>query len=209
MTDAQCKICRRAGEKLFLKGERCFTPKCSFERKPYAPGMAQSDKKHRRPATEFGAQLQEKQKVKNIYRMREKQFTRYVDRAMSVRGANPAEKLYEHLETRLDNVAYRSGFGYSRSTAKQLVSHGHIAVNGSRIDVPSYQVKVGDVVSVHPRSRELRPFASLAEKLKKHKAPPWISLNPDDLSGKVERLPNITEADIDLNLSSVVEVYSR
>jgi len=147
MEDKKCKICRRAGEKLFLKGERCFTPKCSFERKPYSPGKRDSERKHRSTVTEFGTQLREKQKVRNVYRISEKQFANYVKRASESKG-NPSEKLFEELESRLDSTVYRLGFAKSRSESRQIVAHGHIMVNGRRVSIPSYEVRIGDKLTV-------------------------------------------------------------
>src|SRR3989344_2189700 len=143
ITDQKCKKCRRAGEKLFLKGERCFTPKCAIERKPYPPGRLLSEKKHRSSVTEYGTQMKEKQKVLNTYRITEKQFSNYVKEASGKQGVKPAEHLFETLESRLDSTVFRTGFAGSRSLSRQMVAHGHITVNGRRTTIPSRQLKVG------------------------------------------------------------------
>jgi small subunit ribosomal protein S4 len=209
MIEKKCKICRRANKKLFLKGEKCFTPKCSFEKKPYAPGMPDSARKHRKTFSEYGFQLREKQKVKNIYRIKEKQFSNYVKDATSKHGTNPAESLYENLESRLDSVVFRAGFADSRSLARQIVSHGHITVNGRRVDVPSYRIKKGDVFEVRDNSKNKTLFSNLAEKLKKQTVVPWIKIDPIKLSGTIQEKPIFSKEDVNFNLTSVLEFYSR
>lgn len=207
--DSKCKICRRAGEKLFLKGDRCFTPKCAFERKPYTPGKLQSERKHRSMITEYGTQLREKQKVRNVYRLSEKQFSNYVKKATSSRGVSPTNKLYEQLERRLDNVVFRLGLAPSRSMARQLVTHGHVLVNNRKIDVPSHKIKKGDELSIREGSKKIIPFANISEKLKKHNTPAWLKLDTAKMTAKVEGLPTLEKADMTYNLTSIIEFYSR
>ncbi len=206
---AKCKICRRAGEKLFLRGERCLTPKCAMDRKPYSPGIVQSQRKHRSMQTEYGIQLREKQKIRNIYRLSEKQFARYVKDATSRRGVNPSEKLYENLETRLDSVVFRLGFADSRSHSRQIVSHGHVMINGRRIDVPSYKVKKGDIIQVRDGSKAKTLFVERAEKIKKHKFPIWVSFDSGKLEATVKGTPVLDKGEFTFNLRSVIEFYSR
>jgi small subunit ribosomal protein S4 len=212
MQDNKCKICRRAGEKLFLKGERCFTPKCSFERKPYSPGKRDSERKHRSTVTEFGTQLREKQKVRNVYRISEKQFANYVKRASESKG-NPSEKLFEELESRLDSTVYRLGFAKSRSESRQVVAHGHILVNGRRVTVPSYEVRIGDKLTVRTGSVTNGLFANIAEKISKAVVPAWLNFaaKPDskNIEAEVRGKPILDKQSSEYNLTSVIEFYSR
>jgi small subunit ribosomal protein S4 len=209
MTNSKCKICRRAGEKLFLKGEKCLTAKCTLVKKPYTPGLAQSQRKHRSMVTEFGRQLKDKQKVRNMYGMRERQFVNYVREAMKKTG-NPAENLFVLLESRVDNVVFRSGFANSRSLARQMVSHGHITVNGRKIDIPSYRMKKGDVIGVREGSMKSPLFTELGKKLEKHSAPVWVKLDPKKIHAEVIGVPKIEEAsDSGIDLPTVIGFYSR
>ncbi|MBI2120956.1 MAG: 30S ribosomal protein S4 [Parcubacteria group bacterium] len=208
MTDSKCKICRRAGEKLFLKGDRCFTPKCAFERKPYAPGKRDSERKHRSTVTEFGLQLREKQKVRNVYRVSEKQFANYVKRASALPG-NPSENLFEGLERRLDSIVYRLGFAKSRSESRQIVAHGHILVNGRRVTVPSYNVNVGDILAVRSGSLANGFFAHIAEKTAKAAIPLWINFDAKKNEAEVRGKPVLDKGSSEYNLTSVIEFYSR
>lgn len=208
ITDKKCKICRRAGEKLFLKGDKCFTPKCVFERKPYPPGKLMSERKHRSNVSEYGIQLREKQKVRNSYRVSETQFARYVKGATVKGEGNPAQHLYATLERRLDNAVFRLGFGSARSLTRQLVSHGHITVNGRKVTIPSYEVSVGDVIGVREGSRSGKLFAELSEKLKTHKAPAWLRLEVDKLEGAVVAAPKLEKLEMPYNLTSIIEFYS-
>lgn len=212
MEDSKCKICRRAGEKLFLKGERCFTPKCAFERRPYAPGKRDSERKHRSTVTEFGTQLREKQKVRNVYRLSEKQFSNYVKRASEAKG-NPSEKLFEELESRLDSIVYRLGLAKSRSESRQIVAHGHVLVNGRRVTVPSYEIRIGDVLSVRAGSIGNGFFTNISEKLTKAVIPPWLNFatKPDskNVEAEVRGKPIFDKETSGYNLTSVIEFYSR
>ncbi len=205
--DAKCKICRRAGEKLFLKGDRCFTPKCAMVKRPYAPGKLDSERKHKSQVTEYGLQLREKQKVRNIYGVSEKQFRNYVDKAMGHKGVETTGLLFESLESRLDNVVFRLGFVPSRALARQSVSHGHVLVNGKRTTVPSYKVRVGDTISFREGSKVSKLFALAAERVKNITPPTWLSLDKEKMVAEIKGKPKDTE--IVYNLQSVVEFYSR
>ncbi len=208
MEDKKCKICRRAGEKLFLKGERCFTPKCAFERKPYAPGKRDSERKHRSTVTEFGTQLREKQKVRNVYRISEKQFSNYVKRASESKG-NPSENLFAELESRLDSAVYRLGFAKSRSESRQVVAHGHVLVNGRRVTVPSYEIRIGDKLSVRAGSVSNGLFANISEKLAKAVVPAWLNFDAKKVEAEVRGKPILDKQSSEYNLTSVIEFYSR
>lgn len=209
MIDKKCKICRRASKKLFLKGEKCFTPKCVFEKKPYAPGMPDSARKHRKTFSEYGFQLREKQKVKNIYRVSEKQFANYIKEASSKHDVSPAERLYENLESRLDSTVFRIGFASSRSLARQMVSHGHITVNGKKLDIPSFKVKKGDVLEVREGSKKKSLFSELPTSLEKQNVPNWIKVDLGSMSGTIQGIPKLDQGEVIFNLTSVLEFYSR
>ena len=209
ITDQKCKKCRRAGEKLFLKGERCFTPKCAMERKPYPPGKLMSERKHRSNATEYGIQMREKQKVRNTYRVSEKQFSGYVKEATRKQGVVPAEFLFEALETRLDNVVFRAGFASSRSLARQMVAHGHITVNGRRTSIPSRRVNMGDILSLRVGSRGSKLFETLGERLKTLTIQPWIKVDVEKFSATIQGKPSLKKEEASFNLTSVIEFYSR
>lgn len=171
--------------------------------------MRDSERKHRSSVSEFGTQLREKQKVRNTYGLRERQFANYVKDASSKPGVNPVDKLYENLESRLDSVAYRMGFAGSRSLARQMVSHGHLTVNGRRVTVPSYRVSPGDLISVREGSKSKVLFGNLAERLEKYKSPMWVTIDIPHLKGKIETLPKLTESGETYNLASIIEFYSR
>lgn len=209
ITDQKCKKCRRAGEKLFLKGERCFTPKCAIEKKPYAPGKLLSEKKHRSSVTEYGIQMREKQRVRNSYRVSEKQFSNYVKESSKKSGGSPAENLFEALESRLDSAVLRAGFAHSRSGARQMVTHGHILVNGRRTDIPSRRLKMGDVLAIREGSRGSKLFESTGEKFKTISVPNWLKLDPEKLTVTFQGKPKVAEGQNMFNLTSVIEFYSR
>ncbi|MBX6772789.1 MAG: 30S ribosomal protein S4 [Chloroflexi bacterium] len=206
-TGPVCKICRREGIKLFLKGERCFTPKCAVDpsRKPYPPGQ---HAQRRRKMSEYGLQLREKQKARFIYGILERQFRRHFEEAQR-RPGSTGENLLRILEMRLDNVVFRLGFADSRAQARQLVTHGHITVDGRKVDIPSYETKVGQVIGVHPRSRQNAYFTGLQEVLKHRAVPAWLSLDANAMTGRILSAP--TRADIDSNIQEhlIVEYYSR
>jgi small subunit ribosomal protein S4 len=206
-TGPVCRLCRRAGMKLFLKGERCFTPKCAVERRPTPPGAAPSDRR-RRKESEFSVQLKEKQKARHIYGILERQFHKHFVSAERQPGVT-GENLLRLLETRLDNVVYRLGFADSRKQARQLVLHGHITLNGRRTDIASAQVNSGDTVAVHPSSRGNEYFKTVSETLSRKTVPRWLELDPPALSGRVSDRPTRQDIDINLNEALVVEYYSR
>ena len=204
-----CKLCRREGQKLFLKGERCFSPKCALERRAYPPGEHGYEQQFRRKRpSSYGQQLREKQKVRRIYGVMERQFRRYYSEAMRRKGIT-GTNLLVILESRMDNVVYRLGFANSRAQARQLVNHGHFDVNGHRCDVPSALLKEGDVISIHPTSRTSGPFGQLGELLAEHAVPAWLSLDSVDGTGRVVSLPTREEIDLAVNEQLVVEYYSR
>ena len=209
--NTECKKCRRAGEKLFLKGDKCYTPKCILEKKPYPPGLPLSARKHRTMLSEYGIQLKEKQKLRNVYRLSEKQFASYVNNATTTQSKlKPIEKLYENLELRLDNVVFRLGFaGTSRGHARQMVSHGHFTVNGRRVDIPSYKVHEGDVIAVREGSINIVPFTELKKKLEKHTPPAWLALDAKAARGTVQGVPRLDKNEMTFNLTSILEFYSR
>ena len=204
-TDPVCRICRREGLKLFLKGSRCFSKKCAFERRSTPPGM---NTQRRRKVSEFGMQMREKQKVRKSYSVLEKQFRNYFDRAEQRTGMT-GENLLRLLEMRLDNVVYRMGFASSRAQARQLVGHGHFSVNGVPTNIPSYQVKPGDRVEVRESKRAREPFKLAKETLRSHQAPEWLSMDAAKLTGTVADMPRRDQMPLDLNEQLVVEYYSR
>ena len=203
MTRVSCKVCRRLGESI------CGREKCAFKSRPYPPGRLLSDRKHRSPQTDFGNQLREKQKVRNTYGLREKQFGNYVKEAFGKRGVNPAEYLFEALESRLDNVVLRAGFTSSRAVARQIVSHGHITVNGKRTYIPSRRLQIGDVVGVREGSKSSVLFFGLTEKLTALTAPTWLKVDPIKQTATFQGKPKAVQGEHTFNLTSVIEFYSR
>jgi small subunit ribosomal protein S4 len=202
-------MCRREGAKLFLKGERCYTPKCAVERRPYPPGERGYDQqfRRRRPSA-YATQFREKQKLRRVYGVLERQFRRYYREALRREGMT-GENLLIILETRLDNVIYRLGLASSRAQARQLVNHGHIDVNGRRCDIASALLRPGDSVSVHPASRRLTYFREVAETLGERAVPTWLSFDLVDLTGRVVGYPAREDIDLSINEQLVVEFYSR
>lgn len=200
-----CKLCRRENAKLFLKGDRCFTDKCSFERRPYPPGQhGQSRLKF----SEFALQLREKQKAKRYYGLSEKQFRRYfykADQSKEVTGL----ALLKLLETRLDNVIYTMGFGASRREARQLVSHNHILVNGKRVNIASYILNKGDVIEITEKSRQATRLANAIQGVTKRTIPSWLDVNHDGFKGTVKDIPSRDEISLPVEEAMVVEYYSR
>jgi small subunit ribosomal protein S4 len=205
-----CKLCRREGEKLFLKGERCFTPKCAFERRGYAPGQhGKSSQFRRKRESDFNRQLRAKQKARRVYGLMERQFRRYYEASLQRRGLTGLN-LLQILEARLDNVIFRLGFADSRAQARLLVTHGHFAVNGRRTDVPSMLVTLGDVVAVREGTSRTRPyFKDLPELAETKNIPAWLERDLKGLSGRVLRLPERSEIDGNLHEQLIVEYYSR
>ncbi len=202
----KCRICRRAGEKLFLKGDRCQTAKCAMVKRNYPPG-AHGAKGYPRQSS-YGVQLREKQKAKNIYNLLEKQFRLTFDRAQKMKG-DAGKNLLKLLEMRLDNVVYRAGLAPSRPAARLLVNHGHFTVNGRKVNIPSYQVKIGDVVAVKKTSRRRSAFANLGETLKKKHFPSWLHIDPKELTIKILHLPKDKDVVQNINTQMIVEFYSR
>jgi small subunit ribosomal protein S4 len=207
-TGAVCKLCRRQGEKLFLKGDRCFTAKCAFDKRSYPPGMHGRRARFRRKTTDFGTQLREKQKARRIYGVLERQFRRYFGEAERRKGVT-GENLLQILESRLDNIVYRFGFASSRAQARQLVRHGHFDVNGRKTDIPSFLVKPGDVIVVRARSRDNGYFGTIAEDMEHRLVPEWLSMDVNTLSGRVLALPSREEIEVPLSEHLIIEYYSR
>jgi len=202
-------LCRREGEKLFLKGERCFSPKCSFERRGYAPGQhGKGAQFRRRRDSDYNRQLRAKQKARRTYGILERQFRRYYQVSLSRRGLTGLN-LLQILESRLDNVIFRLGYADSRAQARLLVTHGHFTVNGRRTDVPSMLVSQGDVVAVREGSRGRTFFKDLSAVAEDRTVPPWLSRELKSLSGSVIRLPERSEIDSNLQEQLIVEYYSR
>jgi small subunit ribosomal protein S4 len=212
-TGPACKLCRREGEKLFLKGERCFSPKCAFERRSYVPG--QHGRSHSRGGgsatgreSDYAKQLRAKQRARRVYGVYERQFRRYYGKALKARGITGL-MLLQILESRLDNVVYRLGFAASRAQARLLVTHGHFTVNGRRTDVPSMTVGVGDVIAVREGSLDTTYFKELPSLAEARTIPGWLERDLKKLSGSVLRLPERAEIDGNLNEQLIVEYYSR
>jgi small subunit ribosomal protein S4 len=204
-TGADCKRCRREKTKLFLKGSKCDGPKCPIEIRPYPPG---EHGRNRPKESEYLVQIREKQKAKRIYGVLEKQFENYYEEAARKRGMT-GEALLQLLETRLDNVVYRAGFAKSRDMARQLVSHGHVQVNGKKVDIPSYRVSESDIVEVAPKSRELTPFIVARAEAGERTPPAWIEVIPDKMRVLVHSLPVRAQIDTLVQEQLIVEYYSK
>ena len=203
--DAKCRLCRREGTKLFLKGDRCYTDKCSQDRRPYAPGQ---HGRARKKVSEYALQLREKMKVRRIYGVLEKQFHGYfvsADMAKGVTGAN----LLSALERRLDNVVYRMGFANSRSQARQMVRHGIFTLNGHKVTIPSLQVRVGDEVSVPEKSRKIPVLAEAQEVIARRGCPAWLEVDGAAFKGVIKALPQRDDLQTPINESLIVELYSK
>jgi small subunit ribosomal protein S4 len=207
--EAKCRICRRLGVKLFLRGERCFSPKCAMVKRPYPPG--QKGKRRPAPPSEYKRELVEKQKLKYWYNLSERQLRKYVKEVLEMRGKveDASVLLIQNLEKRLDNVVYRLGFAVSRDQARQMVSHNFFLVNGKSVNIPSYRLKVGDVISLKPQKLKKVIFKDLKEKLKRHSVPSWLFLDPEKLEGKIIAEPKVEEIAPPVEVSSVFEFYSR
>ena len=201
-----CRLCRREGSKLFLKGSRCLSDKCAIERRNYPPGQ-HGRRRGRRPS-DYQVQLREKQKVKRIYGIFERQFRKYFKEAAQRRGIT-GEALLIGLERRLDNVVYRVGLALSRAHARQIVRHGHIQVNGGRIDIPSYQISQGDVIAVAPGSKNNVEIKMAAENAVAVQTPNWLQADLDALQGNVVQLPTRVDVDIEIQEQLIVELYSK
>ncbi|MDD2428377.1 MAG: 30S ribosomal protein S4 [Eubacteriales bacterium] len=204
-TSAACRQCRREGTKLFLKGEKCFSQKCAVGKRPTPPG--QHGQARQRKMSEYGTQLREKQKTRRAYGVLETQFKRTYDRATTMKGVT-GENLLQLLERRLDNVVYRSGMAASRAQARQYVNHGHFLVNDKKVDIPSYTVKSGDVLTVRSRSKDMVHFKAVREGSPRI-LPKWLAVNADQLTATVEALPARDDIDFSLQENMIVEFYSR
>ena len=203
--DAKCRQCRREGEKLFLKGEKCFTDKCPVERRNYAPGQ-HGQRQVRR--SDYGTQLREKQKVRRIYGLLEGQFRRSYAEAVRRKGAT-GENLLQFLESRLDTVTFRMGFGASRSEARQIVRHNGIMVNGRRVNIPSFQLRQGDVVEVAEKAKSQLRIKAAAEAAEQRGTPEWLEVDAKNLKGVFKVMPQRSELPSNINESLVVELYSK
>ena len=203
-TDARCRLCRRLGEKLYLKGEKCFT-KCTFDKRPYPPGPRQT---RRRKVSDRGLQWREKQKARAVYGVLESQFRKYYEEAIRHPGVT-GDRLLRTLELRMDNVVYRLGFADSRAQARQLVSHGQLAVNGRKTTIPSRILKLGDTVSWSPRGRNSEYFKVVSESVASKSLPSWLLRDATQMTGKVETLPEIEEIGAKFSAATIVEYYSR
>lgn len=202
--DQKCKICRRAGEKLFLKGERCYSQKCAMVRNPSKPGM---HIKKRSTLSEYGTQLREKQKVRYAYNISETQLKNYMNE-ISKKGAS-GDALMSKLERRLDNVIYKLGLASSRSVANQMVGHGHVYLNGKRMDIPSYEVRIGDNIEIRPSSKKSILFKDTKEAIKKYTPPSWLVIDKESLKGEVKSLPTKEDLATPFNTNLIIEFYSR
>ena len=202
--EAKCRLCRREGGKLFLKGDKCYSGKCPFEKRPVAPGQHGAARKK---VSEYGQQLREKQKVKRIYGVQEGQFHTYYEKADAMKGIT-GENMLSLLERRLDNVIYRMGIGVSRAQARQLVNHGHFLVNGRKVNIPSFIVKVGDVITVK-ESKTGNKFFEVIKSAKVGNLPKWLEFEPEKLQGKIIALPAREDIDSQISEHMIVELYSK
>ena len=203
--EANCKLCRREGIKLFLKGERCNMAKCPIERQRPAPGTRRF---RRRKLSPYAVQLREKQRLKRLYGLREKQFKNYVTRSMRKKGVT-GEMLLQFLETRLDNLVYRLGFAVARKGARQIVTHGHVLVNGKKMDIPSCGLKEGDVVEVKSSSRSRHIAARAFRVTEKREVPGWLRFDRENFRGELLRIPSGDEIDVPVSLNLIIEFYSK
>ncbi|NBG88987.1 30S ribosomal protein S4 [Isachenkonia alkalipeptolytica] len=203
-TGPSCRLCRREGEKLYLKGDRCYTDKCAVGKRSYAPGQHGTSRKK---LSNYGLQLREKQKAKRFYGLLESQFRKYFEMADRKTGVT-GENLLSILESRLDNTVFRMGFATSRKEARQLVTHGHFTINGKKVDIPSYLVSVGDVITVKEKSKASNKFKEIAEG-SKGTAPQWLTVEAEKLEGKVVALPSRDDIDLPIAENLIVELYSK
>jgi len=204
-TDSVCRLCRREGQKLFLKGDRCYTDKCALSRRAYAPGQHGQG---RSKASEYGTQLREKQKAKRYYGVLESQFRSYFEMATKMKG-KAGENLLSILETRLDNVVYRLGFAMSRAEARQLVSHGHFTVNGHKVNIPSYLVKPGMVITLKDTSKSLEKIKANVEANSFRQPPKWLEYDANNMIAKVTAVPAREDIDLPIEEHLIVELYSK
>ena len=202
--EAKCRLCRREGGKLFLKGDKCYTGKCPFEKRPTPPGVHGAGRKK---VSEYGQQLREKQKVKRIYGVQEGQFRAYYEKADRMKGIT-GENMLSLLERRLDNVIFRMGIGASRAQARQLVNHGHFLVNGKKVNIPSYIIKVGDIITVK-ENKTSKKYCEAIKAMKVGVMPKWLEFNPEKLEGKILALPARDDIDSQIAEHMIVELYSK
>ena len=200
MARIKCRTCRRVGESI------CGREKCAFKKRPYAPGKIDSERKHKSNRSEFGDQLKDKQKLRIAYGLREKQFSAYINKAINMKAVNTQEMIHSLLESRLDNVVFRSGLANTRALARQLVNHGHITVNGKKVTIPSYTIRPGEVVAVRDGSKVLNYFVKLAEKFEPT-IPTWMTGEPKKMAFTIKSMPK--EMDKTINYQTIVEFYSR
>jgi small subunit ribosomal protein S4 len=205
-TGPVCRLCRREDSQLYLKGDRCFSTKCGYERRPYPPG--QHGQGRRRRPSDYGQQLREKQKVKRMYGLMEKQFRGYYHRATHMKGVT-GENLLQLLERRLDNVVVRMGMAASHAEARQLARHGHFTINGKRIDIPSYLVRAGDVIEVREKSRKVTKMVEALAKSDRIPRPAWVEVDKDNFKGKVTALPARSDIAAEIDEQLIVELYSK
>jgi len=201
-----CRLCRREDMKLFLKGDRCYTDKCGFERRAYAPG--QHGQARRKKASNYGEQLREKQKVKRMYGVAEKQFRGYYYKASRMKGVT-GENLLVLLERRLDNIVYRFGFASDHAEARQLVRHGHFVINGKRVDIPSYLVRTGDIVSVREKSQKIKRIGESLVSVDRRGVPKWLEVDKEKFSGAVKGMPSREDFTMPIREQLIVELYSK
>ncbi|HCC07407.1 MAG TPA: 30S ribosomal protein S4 [Clostridiales bacterium] len=201
----KCKLCRREGLKLFLKGERCYTGKCAIDKRPYAPGQ---HGQKRKKLSEYGIQLREKQKAKRYYGVLEAQFRNYFEKADNEKGIT-GENLLRYLETRLDNVIYRLGFASSRTEARQFVRHNHVTVNGKKLNIPSYGVSVGDVIEIKENSKSMTKFKDAAETSSGAIIPEWMEKDAKNLKGKITQVPLRSQINVPIVETLIIELYSK
>lgn len=207
-TGPVCKLCRREGQKLFLKGQKCYTDKCPIERRAYPPGQHGPAQARRRKQSDYAVQLREKQKVKRTYGLAEKQFRSLFEYANHIQGVT-GENLLIALETRLDNIVFRMGFAQSRNQARQLVRHGHVEVNGRKVDIPSFRVTAGDEISVKAKSKNIVPIEAALEARTRQKLPEWLALDDKARVGRMIRMPMRTDVDSSIQEQLIVELYSK
>ena len=205
-TGPACRLCRREDMKLFLKGDRCYTDKCGFERRAYPPG--QHGQNRRRKNSDYGEQLREKQKVKRIYGIAERQFRGYYYRANRMKGVT-GENLLQLLERRLDNIVYRLGFASNHAEARQLVRHGHFSINGSRVDIPSYLVRANDAIAVRESSKKMPRLAENLNAVDRRGVPQWLELDKDNFRGRVKTMPTREDLKMEIREQLIVELYSK
>ena len=205
-TDSSCRLCRREGLKLFLKGDRCYSEKCAFERRGYAPG--QHGQSHKKQASDYGVQLREKQKLKRMYRLLEKQFRGYFEKADQLKGIT-GTNLLVLLERRMDNMIFRMGFSNSRDEARQLVTHGHFLVNSKPVNIPSYLLKAGDVVTVKEGSRKITRIQEAMETVTRRGVPQWLALDKENFNASIKMLPVREDLTMPVQEQLVVELYSK